>query len=57
MFYLIFVENIFIMKNLTDFRKTLEAGVDPRLGCLIKKLEYPNITLCFNSRVLVKAWQ
>ena len=20
------------MKNLTDFRKTLEAGVDPRLG-------------------------
>jgi len=30
-FYLIFVENIFIMKNLTDFRKTLEAGVDPRL--------------------------
>ena len=31
MFYLIFVENIFIMKNLTDFRKTLEAGVDPRL--------------------------
>ena len=31
MFYLIFVENIFIMKNLTDFRKRLEAGVDPRL--------------------------
>ena len=45
------------MKNLTDFLKTLEAGVDPRLGCLIKKLEYPNITLCFNSTVLVKAWQ
>ena len=28
---LIFVENIFIMKNLTDFHKRLEAGVDPRL--------------------------
>ena len=23
---------MFIMKNLTDFRKTLEAGVDPRLS-------------------------
>ena len=30
-FYSISVENIFIMKNLTDFRNTLEAGVDPRL--------------------------
>ena len=37
-FYLIFVENIFIMKNLTDFRKTLEAGVDPRL--IIMSLEF-----------------
>ena len=26
-----FIKNIFIMKNLTDFRKTLETGVDPRL--------------------------
>ena len=32
MFYLIFVENIFIMKNLTDLCKMLEAGVDPRLS-------------------------
>ena len=24
-------KNIFVMKNLTDFRKTVEAGVDPRL--------------------------
>ena len=24
------------MKNPTDFRKTLEAGVDPRLGCVIE---------------------
>ena len=26
-----FIKNIFIMKNLTDFRKTVETGVDPRL--------------------------
>ena len=29
-----FIENIFIMKNLTDFRQTLETGVDPRLTSL-----------------------
>ena len=29
MFFII--KNIFIMKNLTDFRKTVETGVDPRL--------------------------
>ena len=27
------IKNIFIIKNLTDFRKTVEASVDPRL-CL-----------------------
>ena len=26
-----FTKNIFIMKNLTDFRKTVETGMDPRL--------------------------
>ena len=26
------IENIFIMKNLTDFCKTVETSVDPRLG-------------------------
>ena len=26
-----FIKNIFIMKNLTDFRKTLETGPGPRL--------------------------
>lgn len=49
---------------LIDFSNNM-AAVDRRaldfdlymVGCLIKKLEYPNITLCFNSRVLVKAWQ
>ena len=25
------IKNIFIMKNLTDFRKTVETGVDPHL--------------------------
>ena len=27
-----FIKNIFIMKNLTDFRKTVETSVDPRLS-------------------------
>ena len=26
------MKNIFIMKNLADFRKTVETGVDPRLA-------------------------
>ena len=26
------MKNIFIIKNLTHFRKTVEAGVDPRLS-------------------------
>ena len=26
----VFTKNIFIMKNLTDFRKTVETGMDPR---------------------------
>ena len=43
-FYLIFVENIFIMKILTDFRKTLEAGVDPRLLSLKVHLNKLTIT-------------
>ena len=28
---LLVIKNMFIMKNLTDFRKTMETGVDPRL--------------------------
>ena len=27
----IIIKNMFVMKNLTDFRKTMETGVDPRL--------------------------
>jgi len=27
----LFIENISIMKNLTDFHKTVETGEDPRL--------------------------
>ena len=32
------MKNIFIMKNLTDFRKTMENGMDPRLklGTVLK---------------------
>ena len=28
----IIIKNMFIMKNLTDFRKTVETGLDPRLA-------------------------
>ena len=28
---IIIIKNMFIMKNLTDFRKTVETGVDPPL--------------------------
>ena len=31
-FFLLFIKNMSITKNLTDFRKTTEAGVDPRLS-------------------------
>ena len=27
----LFIKNVSIMKNLTDFRKTVKTGVDPRL--------------------------
>ena len=29
--FFLFIKNISILKNLTDFRKTAETGVDPRL--------------------------
>ena len=28
----IIIKNMFLMKNLTDFRKTVETGLDPRQG-------------------------
>ena len=31
---IIIIKNMFIMKNLTDFRKTVETGVDPPLNML-----------------------
>ena len=30
----LFIKNKFLMKNLTDFRKTVETGVDPGLSTL-----------------------
>ena len=30
--FFITMKNMFIMKNLTDFCKTVETGVDPRLN-------------------------
>ena len=43
----IIIKNMFIMKNLTDFRKTVETGVNPHLDTRIK---------CFlgGSRTMVK---
>ena len=32
---LLIIKNMFIMKNLTDFRKTMETGVDPRLDRML----------------------
>ena len=31
-----FTNRIFIVKNLTDFRKTVETGVDPRLDTVLQ---------------------
>ena len=33
-FFLIVIKNILVMKNLTNFHKTEETGVDPRLTLL-----------------------
>ena len=43
----IIIKSMFIMKNLTDFRKTVETGVNPHLDTPIK---------CFlgGSRTMVK---
>ena len=35
-----FLFNISIMKNLTDFRKTVETGVDPRLCALVVQKKF-----------------
>ena len=32
---LLIIKNMFTMKNLTDFRKTMETGVDPRLDSML----------------------
>ena len=32
----LFIKNIFIMKNLTELRKTVETGVDARLNIILR---------------------
>ena len=32
----LFIKNIFIMKNLTELRKTAETGVDARLNIILQ---------------------
>ena len=32
----LFIKNIFIMKNLTEFRKTVETGGDARLNIILQ---------------------
>ena len=33
------IENVFIMKKVTDLHKTVKTGVDPRLSCKLKAAE------------------
>ena len=32
----LFIKNMFIMKNLTELRKTVETGVDARLNIILQ---------------------
>ena len=42
------------MKNLTDFRKTVETGVDPRLGTVFRdQLETTSSLFIFHTMVIV----
>ena len=42
------------MKNLTDFRKTVETGVDPRLGVKGRMTSVSDYTPCSLSQSKVK---
>ena len=33
----LFIKNIFIMENLTEFRKMVETGVDTRLNIILQR--------------------
>ena len=37
----IIIKNIFIIKSLTDFRKTVETGVDPHLSVVLSSNPQP----------------
>ena len=46
--FFLFIKNISTLKNLTDFRKTAETGVDPRLQCMLSHLE---CTVALDSKI------
>ena len=39
----IIIKSMFIMKNLTDFRKTVEIGVNPRLALIDKMRNFAGL--------------
>jgi len=41
----VIIKNMLIVKNLTDFRKTVETGVDQRLQALFQTLEKTKMNL------------
>ena len=48
------MKNIFIMKTLTDFRKTVETGVDPRLNHLLFPQQFAReMSKCYSINIMV----
>ena len=47
----IIIKNIFIIKSLTDFRKTVETGVDPHLSVVLSSNPQP-----FSCKYNVASW-
>ena len=48
------MKNIFIMKTLTDFRKTVETGVDPRLNHLLFPQQFAReMSECYSINIMV----
>ena len=51
------IKNIFIMKNLTDFCKMVETGVDPHLICLFER--HVKVLMCLTFswfEILLRKW-
>ena len=48
-------KNIFNMKNVTDFRKTVETGVDPHLTLILEIIKYTCNAIVRSSKSLLLA--